>query len=68
MSVMHPPAVATALSFAFRADNAGNLLLFALAVAVTAVLVILEQVTLRLMAHYASIHSKQRSRKPTDTP
>ncbi|HEX6984053.1 MAG TPA: HPP family protein, partial [Planctomycetaceae bacterium] len=53
LDVMHPPAVATALSFAFRAGDAGNLLLFGLAVVVTAVLVVLEQVTLRLLAHYA---------------
>ena len=53
LDVMHPPAVATALSFAFRADNAGNLLLFGLAVGVTAILVLLEQVMLRLLARFA---------------
>lgn len=63
LDVMHPPAVATALSFAFRADNAGNLLLFGLAVAVTAVLVILEQITLRLVAHYATKRSSNGQRK-----
>lgn len=51
--IVHPPAVATALSFAFRAGDASNVLLFGLAVGVTAVLVVLEQVTLRLLGHYA---------------
>ena len=53
LDVMHPPAVATALSFAFRAGDAGNVLLFALAVGVTAMLVVLEKISLRLLAHYA---------------
>lgn len=48
--VVHPPAVATALSFAFRAGDASNLLLFGLAVAATALLVVLEQATLKLLA------------------
>lgn len=62
--VMHPPAVATALSFAFRAGDASNLLLFGLAVAVTAVLVVLEQITLRLVAHYAAKHPLNGHRTP----
>lgn len=66
LDVMHPPAVATALSFAFRADNAGNLLLFGLAVVVTAVLVVLEQITLRLLAHYAKTHPIKQAQQPRD--
>jgi CBS-domain-containing membrane protein len=53
LDVMHPPAVATSLSFAFRADDASNLLLFGMAVVFTAILVLLEQATLRLLARYA---------------
>lgn len=49
--VMHPPAVATALSFALRAGDTGNLLLFALAVGVTAMLVGLQQTALWVLAH-----------------
>ena len=52
LDAMHPPAVATALSFAFRAGDASNLLLFGLAVGVTAALVVLEQITLRLLSRY----------------
>lgn len=40
---MHPPAVSTALSFAFRTGNAGNLALFLLAVGLTTVLVALQR-------------------------
>ena len=38
---MHPPAVATALSFSFRAGDESNLVLFGLSVLITAVLVLL---------------------------
>lgn len=47
---MHPPAVATAISFAFRADDESNLVLFGLAVAVMAILVVLAKITLWLLA------------------
>jgi hypothetical protein len=53
LDVVHPPAIATALGFASRADATSDLLLFALAVGVTALLVILEQTTLRLLARYS---------------
>lgn len=42
--LVHPPAVATAMSFALRAGQASNLALFMLALAVTAVLVVLQRV------------------------
>ncbi len=51
LDIMHPPAVATALSFALRAGDASNFLLFGLAVGVTAVLVGLQQSALWLLAH-----------------
>lgn len=41
--LVHPPAVATAMSFALRAGDASNLALFVLALAITAVLVGLQR-------------------------
>jgi CBS-domain-containing membrane protein len=49
LDVMHPPAVSTSLSFAFRAGDESNLMIFALAVAITAALVGLERVSLWLL-------------------
>lgn len=43
LDVVHPPAVATSLAFAFRAGDERNLVLFGLAVAVTAALVVLQR-------------------------
>lgn len=43
LDVIHPPAVATALSFGFQADDGNNLVLFSLAVGVVALLVRLER-------------------------
>lgn len=50
---VHPPAVATAMSFALRTGDTSNLLLFGLAVAITAVLVILQRVALLILARFA---------------
>lgn len=47
---VHPPAVATALSFAFREGPESNLLLFTIAVAMLAALVLLERASLWVMA------------------
>ncbi len=47
--VVHPPAVSTSLSFAFRTGEVDNYNLFGMAVAMIAVLVILEQAALRIM-------------------
>ena len=55
LDAMHPPAVATSLSFALRAGKESNLVLFGLAVGITAVLVLLQRFALWLLAH----HSKQ---------
>lgn len=52
LDAVHPPAVATAMSFALRAGNESNLVLFGLAVGVTATLVVLERATLWLLARY----------------
>jgi len=43
LNAVHPPAVGTSLIFAFRAGHESNLVLFFLAVAMTAILVFLEQ-------------------------
>lgn len=51
LDVMHPPAVATSLSFALKAANENNLILFGLAVGITAVLVGLERLALWLLVH-----------------
>jgi CBS-domain-containing membrane protein len=53
LDVVHPPAVATSLSFALRAGQDSTLLLFGLAVAMTAVLIVLQRITLRMFAYYA---------------
>lgn len=50
LDVVHPPAVSTTLSFAFRSGAESNLILFVLAVGITAMLVVLERVTLWLIA------------------
>ena len=47
---LHPPAVATAMAFALRSGEASNLVLFALAVGITAVLVVMERLALWLLA------------------
>lgn len=50
LDVVHPPAVSTALSFAFRAGDERSLVLFAMAVGMISVLVVLEQVMLWLLS------------------
>lgn len=46
LDTVHPPAVSTSLSFALRAGNESNLVLFGLAVGITATLVLLERIAL----------------------
>lgn len=46
---MHPPAVATALSFGLKAGDAGNLALFCLTLGITVVLLGLQKVTVWLV-------------------
>ena len=50
---VHPPAVSTSLSFALRAGNEKNLVLFGLAVGMTVVLVGLERTALWVLARYS---------------
>ncbi len=47
---VHPPAVATSLSFAFCAGPESNFLLFSLAVGLVAILILLERSSLWLLA------------------
>jgi CBS-domain-containing membrane protein len=54
LDVVHPPAVSTSLSFALKAGNENNLVLFGLAVGITAVLVGLERFSLWLLAHHTT--------------
>ncbi|MGB3203331.1 MAG: HPP family protein [Nodosilinea sp.] len=53
LDVVHPPAVATSLSFALRSGNESNLALFGLAVGITAMLVTLEKLTLWVLARHS---------------
>jgi len=43
---MHPPAVSSALSFGLRSGDASNLLLFCMAVGITALLVVMQRMAL----------------------
>ena len=52
LDAVHPPGVATALSFAFRAGPESNLVLFSLAVGMIAVLLLLERASLWLLARH----------------
>lgn len=53
---VHPPAVSTALSFALRAGDQSNLALFTLALAITAVLVVLQRAALKILAWSSRPH------------
>ncbi|WGV23161.1 HPP family protein [Halotia branconii] len=53
LDAMHPPAVSTSLSFALRAGQVSNIVLFALAVGITVLLVGLERFALWLLARYS---------------
>lgn len=50
LDAMHPPAVASVLGFALRAKDVDNLLIFLLALGVTAALVVLQRATTWLLA------------------
>jgi CBS-domain-containing membrane protein len=52
LDAVHPPAIGTAMSFALRAGDASNLLLFGVAVGVTGILVVLERVAVWLLARH----------------
>jgi CBS-domain-containing membrane protein len=50
--VVHPPAVASSLTFAFRAGAERTVILFGLALSLIVVLILLERVTLHLLARF----------------
>ncbi|MEJ7665819.1 MAG: hypothetical protein WKG07_43030 [Hymenobacter sp.] len=55
-NAMHPPAVGTALSFAFRAGaGEGNLLLFALAVGLVLVLLAVQRGSAYLLRRFTTV-------------
>ena len=53
LDAVHPPAVSTSLSFALRASNEKNLVLFTLAVGITTVLVLIERFSLWVLAKHS---------------
>ncbi len=54
-NAMHPPAVSTSLTFAFRASAASSLSLFGLSMGLIVLLVVLEHVSLRLLRRFRGI-------------
>lgn len=50
LDVVHPPAVATALGFAFRAENTSGIALFVLALGIVCALVVLQRLLLWTLA------------------
>lgn len=57
LDAMHPPAVSTALSFGLKAGDESNIVLFALALGMTAVLVVLQRTALWLLRHLRHIET-----------
>ncbi len=53
LDAVHPPAISTALTFAFRVPSENTIALFALAVGVTAGLVVLQRAALWMLARLA---------------
>lgn len=51
LDVVHPPAVATALGFAFRTGQESNLLLFGMAIGIIVLLTLMQKVSLWIIAH-----------------
>jgi CBS-domain-containing membrane protein len=64
LDVVHPPAVSTALSFAFRAGDENNLLLFGTALCLIAILVGLQRLSLLLLARYTPKHRMSKNEEP----
>lgn len=63
LDALHPPAVATAMSFALRAGDVSNLVLFALTLGLTAVLVVLQRAAVWALARFQS-GAAGRARRP----
>jgi hypothetical protein len=51
LDVVHPPAVATAMGFSLRSGDQSKVALFAMAVAITVVLVIVQRSAVWLLGH-----------------
>lgn len=64
LDAMHPPSVATALSFAFRAGDESNLLLFGLALSLIVVLVFLQKSVLWLFSRLSAHRRQPRRGEP----
>ncbi len=54
LDVVHPPAIGTSLIFAFRTGAANNVTLFALAIAVLVMLLVIERTALWLLGRFES--------------
>jgi len=61
LDVVHPPAVSTALGFALRAGDQNNVVLFGLAVGITATLVGLQRAAVWMLARYQARQRRGRS-------
>jgi CBS-domain-containing membrane protein len=55
LDVVHPPAVSTSLSFAFRAGEESNLVIFFMAVVITAMLVLIQRAMTWLLIRYTPL-------------
>jgi CBS-domain-containing membrane protein len=53
LDAMHPPAVSTALTFAFRSGTETSIVLFGVALSIVVVLVVLQRLTVRLLARFS---------------
>jgi CBS-domain-containing membrane protein len=62
LDAMHPPAVATAMAFGLRAGDASNVVLFALALGITALLVLLQRTALWSLTRLRPRHGHGGSR------
>jgi CBS-domain-containing membrane protein len=58
LKAVHPPAVSTALAFAMRLDPTGSFVLFAIAVGITALLVVLQRAVSWLIGGNTGLPSK----------
>jgi CBS-domain-containing membrane protein len=58
LDAVHPPATSTALAFAFRTGVDNNVVIFTVAVAMTAILVMLQRMAVRRLARYGRRPSK----------
>lgn len=69
LDVVHPPAVSTALAFALRTGSVSNVLLFALALGITALLIVLQRAATWAMVRFrgGDGHGVVRSTPPSDT-